>query len=123
MVVTKKKLRAQKARGFYVKEDNEARKHMTKDQSLADNERLRKDNAEVEALKAKQADRRKEAISTGQPTAAATAEETKEVEISEEKQKKIGKIIKKIEAVSGKPGAVNKRKEYLAEIEKIKGEE
>ena len=120
MVVTKKKLRAQKARGFYVKEDNSARKFMTKDQALADNERLRKDNAEVEALKAKQADRRKEAISTGQPTA---PEETKEVEFSEEKQKKIGKIIKKIEAVSGKPGAVNKRKEFLAEIEKIKGEE
>ena len=138
MVMTRKMLKAQKDKGFPVKEDNPLRKHMSYADAVKDNDRIKKERGEVSDLKAKQKRERDKALEEGKTVGAgeqnqdnADAPETQGgeqdqgnqgKEISEEQKKKIKAIEKKIAEAKGKPGAVSLRKELNAQIEAIYAE-
>jgi len=119
MVVTEKQMQEKKKIPIPTKEDNPARKYMTKEQAVADNARLQEEREKVADYKAKLKAERDAPVEQVAPT---IPDDVEVQEPSDDKDKRIKKLEKKIKAIKGKPGAASIREELNAEIEKIKGE-
>ena len=115
MVVTHKAMKAKKKKGFPVKEDNSARKNMSKADALADNARLKEEKDALESFKQQLKDERKEKVVD---TAPPPIENPSKPMFDQDKDAKILKLQKKISEEKG-PGSRARKEKIQAKIDKL----
>ena len=115
MVMTEKSMKKQKSTPFYVKEDNPARKHMSYDDAVADNKRLKDEREKVEAYKQKLKDER----STQPEEAAEAPPPPPPVTTPFDNDSRIGKLKIRLSKQKG-PGSTGRKAKIQDEIDAIK---
>lgn len=122
MVTTKAQMAEKKRQGFYVKEDNPARKHMSQKDAIEDNRRLKEDREKVAALTQKLKDDRKEKPKETPKVDIEKLEAEKKEKIEAENKKiTIDGLEAQLENLKG-PGSKARKDELREKINALKGD-